>query len=1154
MSALGSLVVKLALDYAEYTKGLDRSDQASLKFASNAQRNFDQAGASSRAFMGGLVSGALQATAAVIGIGASISRLNASIDTMARIDDSAQKTGSSVESLSRIAESARAYGHSFDPLEEGITKLAKGMATVDSESNKTNKALAALGISSRDAAGKMREPAEVALEAITRLRQYEDSANKTALVSDLMGKSAANSLPAWNDVADSIHRFSGFSAEAAAEATHLQDQMNGLGGSVDRAFTSFAVDLLPTLKATTSALFEAGDGTSFFSGTAETAKGMIDQLVITGAAAGFVFATLGNTVTTVAKQLVALSNLDISGARLAGVDYFASVGKDYQAYRDFHDKILAGNKEIIASNAARDKPARTQLNYETGNDAAEKKISALNEASQKYLETLKNETLGVGASTIQTKLLAAAKQAAVTPSLELAGAIMAEAQAWAKLTQFQEEAKEQFAVLQEREDTYWDAANAVTEYGRATEIANESAAFEVAMMGKSGLEREIAIEQRKAELDLKRQILAINDQVTNTDDRAALTEQANAIGASAAAAARLQASAKHTATAWAGMWGSIEQTGKLAFVNLLGHGTSSFKSIGAALKASVIDLLYQLTARKWIISIGTSISGSLTSSLANAGVNAGVNSGLQSLLSGFGMTGGTAAASGASGSSLMGGTAGIVSAIQSGFSSLTGSSAALFSAFATSSVGSALGLSAAGGSALGAGVGIGGAGAGAGAGTAFIGGAGTALGGTGMTTAGLSTLGAGMAAMAGPLAIAMAVDIAARLMAGNKSISNSGAWRTASAIPIVGIIPNLINAFFGHGPRKYTGPQTLAGAFSGEGFVGDLQTPYKRKGGFFVKDKRGIEHQAITSLLDGMLDGMVTATSTAFNELASVAGTAGRSLNGFSFSINREMKTKEHEKELIKDLSNAVGAHLIPELVQLQQENEQLADTALRIRKQISVTNQLLDLTGASFGVVGLAAIGLGDRLVQLLGGVDNAASSLGAFYQSFYTGDEQMASGWRLLNAEMSRIGLHSLPTTRDGFRALVEAQDLSTFAGQEMFASLISLAPAFAKLTEEAVQAKAAITLLTTDSFSTLVDYTRYIRLAANAGAGPKPDEMFDAGALAAGTTGSNAGILEELRQLRAEFQSGNIAIAIHTAKTAAVLSRWEGDGMPEIRNIAA
>jgi len=58
-------------------------------------------------------------------------------------------------------------------------------------------------------------------------------------------------------------------------------------------------------------------------------------------------------------------------------------------------------------------------------------------------------------------------------------------------------------------------------------------------------------------------------------------------------------------------WGAVESTGKSVFVQVFSQGKNAFEGIGKALKASVIDLLYQLTARRWIINIGTSVAGAL---------------------------------------------------------------------------------------------------------------------------------------------------------------------------------------------------------------------------------------------------------------------------------------------------------------------------------------------------------------------------------------------------------------------------------------------------------------------------------------------------------------------------------------------------------------
>lgn len=225
MSALGSLVVKLALEYAEYTKGLDKSDQATLKFAQGAQKHFDKAATAGKEFLSGIATTALTAVGAFLSVSAVIEQMNRSIDSLAGLDDMAQKTGSAVENLSRLQQVASAFGADFSSVDGALVKLAKGMATVDSETSKTHKALRTLGVSAKTAAGELRDPSEVMVDVAKRLQDYEDGAAKAALMNDVFGKSGADLLPYMNDVAESIDKFTGASAQAAAEAARYQDQI-----------------------------------------------------------------------------------------------------------------------------------------------------------------------------------------------------------------------------------------------------------------------------------------------------------------------------------------------------------------------------------------------------------------------------------------------------------------------------------------------------------------------------------------------------------------------------------------------------------------------------------------------------------------------------------------------------------------------------------------------------------------------------------------------------------------------------------------------------------------------------------------------------------------------------------------------------------------
>ncbi|SHL10087.1 hypothetical protein SAMN05216428_10174 [Nitrosospira sp. Nsp11] len=1132
MAALGSLVVKLALEYAEYTKGLDKNSQESLKFAKNIQAGFDTAAGSVDEFFGGMVKEALKATAAYLSVRTVIDGLSNSIDVLGKLDDMAQKTGSSIENLSKIQQVADEFGHDLGQIDSSISKLAKGMATFDGETNHTARALKALGVESRDAAGNLRDPSQVMIEIAKNLQGFQDGAAKSALVTDLFGKSGAELLPVLNDMADNVDRFTGVSAAAAAQADLFSNQIGAMRTRVDDAFMSFTTGLLPSLLRVTESTGDAGEGMDFFSDAGRRVGSMIEWLLGKASAAQMMFGNLGDLLGTRASQMMAFVKGDFTAISQLEKNLENEMGKRLAEHQNYVAKITSGNKEIAESAVE----VKKQLSYQTGTEGtneAAKKVDALNDASRKYIETLKIETLGVGASTIQTKMLAAAKQAAITPSQALRVELMAQAQAWATLTQFQEDAKEGFATLQEREDDFWSATNSITDYARATDDANAAAQFEIELMSKSGVERETAIAQRKAELELKKQILAITDQVSNADDKAALIEEANAIGERAIAAAKLQALAKSTGEEWARMWGSVEQTGKMAFTQLLGHGVSSFKAIGQAIKASIIDMLYQLTVRKWIINIGASISGSMASGAASAGTGGvgGIGGMLSGLGSIFGMGGGGAGAAGGAAS------------------------------------------------------------------TAFSG-----IGGAGGAAAGMGAM-SGMMAAAGPIAAVAALHLAVGSLAssfgaGKKIFGIKGDSFLTTIFPIIGVLAGL----FGKGPKKY-GPQLLNGNFTEDGFAGNFQADWTRKVGLFGGKKRGTTDFAISDEQVATLDDTITGITETFKNLIKYTGDADRSLTGWSFAVRRAIETEEQQAQLTVDLANSIGQKLIPELTALQLKGESLIDTAARAQAEFALMEAAIDLTGQSFGKTGLASLGLRDSLVQLLGGLQGASATLQPVFDNFYTDAERVASTGRLMNAELARLGITTIPATREQFRALVEAQDLSTDAGQEMFAALIRLAPAFATVTdaigqaaiEAAIEAKRiadSIQLLTTDSFATLFDYTKYIRLAANAGvtaaqpAGPvfqAPAQVFPSFAVGTNslpgdmTINAHAGeriipaadnrelmrrlsepnegisaMAAEIRQLRGELKAAHLAIARNTSSTAKILDRWEGGGMPETRTM--
>ena len=215
-------------------------------------REQEQAGESS---FGSLSDGAEGAKVALLAVAAAVAAaalaggalISAAIDDLGELDDMAQKTGSSVESLSKIQKLATVFGADMGAIDSALTKLSKGMAGVDEDSSKTLKALTALGVSSRDAAGNLRDPSEVLVDASKKLQGYNDSAAKTALVNDLLSKSGPDLLPFLNDLSENYDSVTGTSGAAAAAAAGFQDKLGWAKLEVKGLVTSIAVDAVPML-------------------------------------------------------------------------------------------------------------------------------------------------------------------------------------------------------------------------------------------------------------------------------------------------------------------------------------------------------------------------------------------------------------------------------------------------------------------------------------------------------------------------------------------------------------------------------------------------------------------------------------------------------------------------------------------------------------------------------------------------------------------------------------------------------------------------------------------------------------------------------------------------------------------------------------------
>lgn len=346
MSALGKLVVSLALNHAEYTQGLDRSSQEALKFAQNSQKSFDQASNSAKEFLGNVAGNVAGAIASVVGLNAAFNSVRDSINILDSLDEAAEKTGSTIEDLSRIQKVAKNFGDAFEPIDQAIVKLSKGLAGIDDPSNDAIRALDAINVSALNADGTLRKSADVYIDVARSLQGYADGNEKAAVATALFGKSGAELLPELNNLANGIDSVSAATEHDAKQAALFNDRLALAKSSVNNLFVGLAVDLLPTLNNIAVAFNNSTGSMKLWSVVSESVSFILKGAAITGRAVIFVLEELGISLGARAAQLAALSQMDFSGAKFIGAEMRKDIEQNRIEYKEFVSTVLNGEQHI----------------------------------------------------------------------------------------------------------------------------------------------------------------------------------------------------------------------------------------------------------------------------------------------------------------------------------------------------------------------------------------------------------------------------------------------------------------------------------------------------------------------------------------------------------------------------------------------------------------------------------------------------------------------------------------------------------------------------------------------------------------------------------------------------------------------------------------
>jgi lambda family phage tail tape measure protein len=242
MADIGSLVVKLAAETAEFREDLGKSARLLEKHADGMRSSLERVAEVAKTTFAIAVG--------VESVGALKELIAHTLETVAALQDFAEQTGASAVALSGFAPVATISGVAMEQISVGLTKLSKGLAGVDDETKGASQALAYLGIKAKDSGGNLRDPAEVMNEIALKLSDFEDGAGKTAIALELFGKSGATLLPFLKDLAvnqDLNIRMTQAEIESAEQASKALGRMKAEHNFVAQTIVTAALPAMEEL-------------------------------------------------------------------------------------------------------------------------------------------------------------------------------------------------------------------------------------------------------------------------------------------------------------------------------------------------------------------------------------------------------------------------------------------------------------------------------------------------------------------------------------------------------------------------------------------------------------------------------------------------------------------------------------------------------------------------------------------------------------------------------------------------------------------------------------------------------------------------------------------------------------------------------------------
>lgn len=1003
MSALGSLVAKLALEYAEYSKGLDKADQSSLAFAKRVQGHFDVMGEGVKGVLAGVGTG----LAAAFTVDAVAGRIQQSLDYADSISKLSQTLGIATETLSGWDLAADLSGVSTELLGTSLAKLSKRAAEAAGGSKSAAAEFDAMGVSVKGMDGTLKGADQLLLEISDRFASYEDGAGKAALAQRIFGETGAGLIPFLNQGAEGLqqmqraaHEFGlVVSEDTGVKAEAFNDTISLISKSSDGMYAQITARVLPALQSAAEVFLSTASSQSVMVTVSEiltVAIRSITSAVVFTATAFKQFGTLiggvGAGITEIAGGIKdsfvgmardvmgLLAGLSEAGSLLLQGDFSASAEAISRAWSSMGDGVAAGVNRVKA-----------------GAGVIGETFFDINQIGAEFTKTMGAVWSDEGSDKVGA--LAGALKKLKPPIVETGDAAnraKKETDALAKALQ------EQARWL----DGWYKARSSAVE-DVEKQIQAERAHIETIGLSKAAV----------AELGVKRLELAAAAQYEYAATLKAASAYAGPFRAAYLQAAKdaeqlagkyrelaavrgesfraeiVADTAREAEEEWRRTAESIEQD----LTDALMRGFESGKGFAENFRNTLVNMFKTLVLRPLIQPVAQGAAGAVTS-VISPGSGGGLNPG--------GFTNAI-------------GTAGIGNTLGTAYANATGTGLdGLIGA--TGGWGTAPGTWGAG---VGASIVPGLAAYGLAQQYGPVGGMVGAVGTTALS--GALGMGAGAAAgggLAGAGAALSAVPVwgwiaaaALAILGGMEPNKPTNYWQGAEIDTATGAVQK--TGSYDPSSRRYS-PENRAVADQMGAYLGSLSQTLARITGETLEHeiRIGVGSKDKHFTLDGVKTELKRGTNEQLMDLAATTLT-----------------------DMVYDKLSAASKAVVDAL---RDEGESIEGALVWVNDGLPELNKWLGRFGVELLDINIEGVRAADALSALAGGVANLAQLQGGYYDAFFSDAEKTLYLHDDLAAAMAELGL-GMVNSRDGFRALVEAQDLTTESGQNAYVGLLALAP---------------------------------------------------------------------------------------------------------------